>query len=422
MAMETALPASTPSGGDAAGIGGRSRPVACIVSTSFDQDPRAQKVVASLAGMGLRVVVLAWDREMKGQVGEAPRTCSILRLGPRSQPGRGLLQLPALLLYWLRVTRILLANDFAAYHCNRFDTLLPALLARLVRRRPVVYDLHMSYSDRLSIHDRQPGMRLVRGVVAAVESFAVRNLVVHSFTDSAGFTEVLRSRGARSVSALVNVPRLAFGHGFSRREARPASVVVGRIGAFSSQLGQGAEDLLYLLRRNDEDGRPVDLKLLLVGNFVPASYRAEVAKHSADGRVAIHDYVPHEEVPGWYGRLDMAVIRYDVEGSARYGRLSTFQKVFEAMAMGVPMVVLANPDMEKLVQEVGCGIVPEQRDFEGIYQAVLHLARDGALRQRMSDAGRQAFVRRYHWEQEEKEVDRVYRRILALDGGAAPER
>jgi glycosyltransferase involved in cell wall biosynthesis len=320
------------------------------------------------------------------------------------------------------VVRILLANDFAAYHCNRFDTLLPALLAHLVRRRPVVYDLHMSYSDRLSIHDRQPGMRLVRGFVAAFERFAIRNLVVHSFTDSAGFTEVLRARGARSVSTLVNVPRLAFGRGFRRRDARPASVVVGRIGAFSSQLGQGADDLLYLLRRNDEEGRPVDLKLLLVGNFVPSSYRVEVAEHSADGRVAIHDYVPHEEVPDWYGRLDIAVIRYDVEGSARYGKLSTYQKVFEAMAMGVPIVILANPYMEELVKQVGCGIVPERRDFEGIYQAVLHLARDVDLRQRMSDAGRHAFAGRFHWEQEEKEVDRVYRRVLALDGGTAAGR
>jgi glycosyltransferase involved in cell wall biosynthesis len=392
----------------------RARPVACIVSGTYHKDPRARKVAASLAGMGLPVEVLAWDREGTGEAGEAPRTHSVTFLGPRSQPGRGLRQLPALLLFWLRATRLLLAGDFAAYHCNRFDTLVPALLACLVRRRPIVYDLHTSYSDRLSIHDRQPGMRLVRRLVAAAEAFAVRRLVAHGFTDSAAFTEALRARGARSASTLVNVPRLEFGRGFRDREARTAPVVVGRIGAFSAQLGQGADDLLYALRRNDEDGRPVDLRLLLVGNFVPASYRAELAEHEADARVTIRDYVPHEEVPAWYGGLDVAVITYDVAGGARYSRLASAQKVFEAMAMGVPMVLLANPWMEELVQRVGCGIVPERRDFEGIYRAVQRLARDPGLRRRMGLAGRRAFVRRFHWEREEEELHRVYRRVLRL--------
>ena len=154
------------------------------------------------------------------------------------------------------------------------------------------------------------------------------------------------------MSTLVNVPRLDFGRGFRARRARAAPVVAGRIGAFSAQLGQGAEDLLYALRRNDEDGRPVDLRLLLVGNFVPDSYRAEVAERAADPRVTIRDYVPHEEVPAWYAGLDVAVVAYDVAGGARYSRLASAQKVFEAMAMGVPMVLLANPSMEALVRRV----------------------------------------------------------------------
>ncbi|MET0399261.1 MAG: glycosyltransferase [Longimicrobiaceae bacterium] len=406
----------------AGGAAGHGRPVACIVSSSFDRDPRARKVVASLAGMGLRVVVIAWDREGRGRTAEAPGDHAVVWLGPRSQPGRGLRQLPALLAFWLGTIRLLLANDFAAYHCNRFDTLLPALLACLGRRRPIVYDLHTSYADRLRIHDRQPGMKLVRGLVAAAEGFAVRRLAAHCFTDSAPFTRELRSRGARSASTLLNVPRLDFGRGARPRQARAAPVVVGRIGAFSAQLGQGADDLFHVLRRNDEEGRPVDLRLLLVGNFVPASYRAEVAARAEDARVTLCDYVPHEAVPAWYARLDVAVIAYDVAGGARYSRLASAQKVFEAMAMGVPMVLLANPYMEALVRRLGCGVVPERRDFEGIYGAVLHLARDGALRERMGRAGRRAFVRRYHWEREEEELARVYRRVLAPEPRGAAAR
>ena len=362
------------------------------------------------------MVVVGGDREGKGEVGAAAPGLSDARRGPRSQPGRGLRQLPALLLYWLGVVRLLVAGDFAAYHCNRFDALVPALLACLVRRRPVVYDLHTSYADRLRIHDRQPGMRLVRALVAAAEGIAVRRLVAHSFTDSAAFTEALRTRGAHSVSTLVNVPRLAFGRAFREREARAAPVVVGRIGAFSAQLGQGVDDLLHLLRRNDEDARPADLRLLLVGNFVPSTYREEVAARAADGRVEIHDYVPHEEVPGWYGRLDVAVVTYDVAGGARYSRLASAQKVFEAMAMGVPLVLLANPYMEELVRQVGCGVVPARRDLEGVYQAVLRLALDPELRRRMGRAGRDAFVERFHWEREEREIRAAYRRILEYDG------
>jgi glycosyltransferase involved in cell wall biosynthesis len=391
------------------------RAVACIVSNSFDKDPRAQKVVASIANLGLRVTVLAWHRESSQPSDHHPYAYSVLRFGPRAEPGRGLRQLPALLIFWLRVIKVLVGNDFAAYHCNRFDTLVPAMFAYLFRRRPIVYDLHTSYADRLHIHNRQPGMKLVRRVVAIAEDFAIRRVAAHCFTDSAAFTETLKLRGARSASTLLNLPRRDFDRNLENRTTREGPLIVGRIGAFSAQLGQGAEDLLYILRRNDEEDRPLDLRLLLLGNFVPASYRLEITKQAADPRITIRDYVPHSQVSMWYKRLDIAVITYDITGGARYSRLASAQKVFEAMAAGVPMVLLSNPYMERLVQEIGCGVVPEQRGFEGIYQAVLHLARDPDLRARMGDAGQQAFVQRYNWEHEEIELHRVYRRLLTAE-------
>lgn len=392
------------------------RVIAFLVATSFDVDPRARKVAMTLADAGFGVSVFAWDRDGRGRSSETLGRITIRRVGPQTSIGTGLRQLPALLAFWVKAIAFLAQSRLAAIHCNRFDTLPPALLVGWLRRIPIVYDLHMSYADRLGIHTAQIGMRLVRRCVRWLESLALRKLVAHAFTDSQPYTESLEQRGVSVASTILNVPSRRFGEGSgdTRPSASETQITIGRIGAMSEQLGQGVEDLLAISRRLTFDARQLDVRLILVGNFVPADYGKRIRDLVADVpyEIIIADYVPHEQVPLWYRKMDFSVITYEVAGRARYGRLSTSQKVFEALACGVPIVYLGNAYMEELVMRLGAGLVPDRRDQEGIYECVLQLVRNRSLRTRMAEAGRTGFLEGWYWEAQEEIIRTTYHAVL----------
>lgn len=391
--------------------------VAFLLSTAPEMDPRARKVAHSLAAAGHAVTLIAWDRRGRGTRRECFEGLDLLRFGIPASSGSGLRQLPAMLAFWARAVWHLIATSYAVVHCNRFDTLVPALCAGLLRHRPVFYDLHMSYADRLAIHDTQPGMRLVRRTVAAVELYALRHRVGHAFTDSPVYTRELQRRGVSAVTTLLNLPPLAFAATLPDPPPREDAFTFGRIGAFSRQLGQGAEELVHLLQRLRAEAPELDARLLCVGNFVPAGYLRDVQQCAAPfGHCTINEYVSQAEVPAWYARLDLSVIHYQVAGAARYMRFASVQKLFECMACGVPVVLLANDYVESVVREVGCGVVPERRDAEGLFQACLLLARDPGRRAQLGAAGRRTFLERYHWEREEEQLVRAYRSITRRTG------
>ena len=386
--------------------------IAFLVSNSFDEDPRAQKIARSLIQFGHTLSVFAWDRDGSKPELETQQGISIRRVGPTSRAGHGLRQLPAMLVYWRRVVRFLIGGDFSVIHCNRFDTLVPALVACVFRRRPIVYDLHTSYADRLRIHDAQWMMPVVRRLVMAFETIALRRWVFHAFSDSPQYSDALRERGVRSVSTLMNLPSADFGITEDRSHSH-GKITFGRIGAFSEQLGQGADDLFFILERVRREYPSVNVHLQLVGNFVPADYVERVRERMRPlaSDVTLVDYVPYESVREWYARLDIAVITYAVSAGARYSQLATSQKLFECMAYGIPVVLVANPLMERIVSDVGCGIVPLARDHAGIYEGFLKLVLNPELRRSMGANGQRAHRDRYHWEIEASELNRVYQAI-----------
>ena len=66
-------------------------------------------------------------------------------------------------------------------------------------------------------------------------------------------------------------------------------------------------------------------------------------------------------------------------------------KIFEAMAVGVPTIYAApSGDGSDIVDRCGCGIVVAPMDAAALANAVLTLARDGALRARLAQAAVQS--------------------------------
>jgi len=73
-------------------------------------------------------------------------------------------------------------------------------------------------------------------------------------------------------------------------------------------------------------------------------------------------------------------------------------KVFDYMALGIPMIVSDNPTLVKLIESNGCGICVPPEDASCVKDAIEHLVRNAKLRTEMSKKSKELFRNMYNLE------------------------
>jgi len=116
---------------------------------------------------------------------------------------------------------------------------------------------------------------------------------------------------------------------------------------YISNLG-AREGHLILVRAIDElRSRGVHVNCVLVGDGpMKDELEKAVGNHDLRDRVFIVGSVPHEEIVSYYGVLDVFVVPREDDRAARY---TTPLKPYEAMAMGIPLVVSDLPALEEII-------------------------------------------------------------------------
>jgi glycosyltransferase involved in cell wall biosynthesis len=131
------------------------------------------------------------------------------------------------------------------------------------------------------------------------------------------------------------------------------------------------------------------------------SMRAELDARAADpalaGRLFVLDAVAPTELHDWVASAD--VVALPIQPTTLNHRLTTPNKLFEAMAAGVPVVAGDLPGMAAIVRETGCGVLVDPTDPVAIAAAIRGvLALSSADRAAMGRRGLDAHLDRYNWE------------------------
>jgi glycosyltransferase involved in cell wall biosynthesis len=110
---------------------------------------------------------------------------------------------------------------------------------------------------------------------------------------------------------------------------------------------------------------PVDVHLVLLGyGPLQAKLAREAARPEHGGRLHVLPAVPPEELLDWVGSAD--VVAMPIQPSTLNHRLTTPNKLFEAMAAGAPVVASDLPGMAPIVRETGCGVLCDPTDVASI--------------------------------------------------------
>jgi glycosyltransferase involved in cell wall biosynthesis len=139
-----------------------------------------------------------------------------------------------------------------------------------------------------------------------------------------------------------------------------------------------------------------DLVLMGYGALEAELPRLIAASPAAD-RIHVMRAVPPEELHDWVAAADVAAM--PIQPSTLNHRLTTPNKLFEAMAAGVPVVASDLPGMATIVRETRCGVLCDPGDpgsIAGAIRTILEGPPDE--RRAYGERGARAARDTYSWE------------------------
>lgn len=147
-------------------------------------------------------------------------------------------------------------------------------------------------------------------------------------------------------------------------------------------------------------------KLLLVGSGGNEAKLKEQAKQERiEKEVEFTGWQSFALVPSYIAAGKICPIPHIASGHTN----STIpHKIFQAMAMGKPVIVSSVKPLERIIKETGAGLVYPSENAQALAEAVIRIYQDGALATRLGEAGKRAVKKRYNWEAEGKKLVTLY--------------
>ena len=160
-----------------------------------------------------------------------------------------------------------------------------------------------------------------------------------------------------------------------------------------------------------------NLFVLLVGDHifaedaeVPKSLRQMADRLGISGRVIFTGF--RRDVPRLYAAMDVFILATDLEACGRV--------LFEAMAMGKPVIGTDNGGTPEIVVDRVTGLLFPYGDAKGLSEKIAWLLEHPAEMARMGIAGRRRVEENFTIEQYMEKTQKVY--LELLEGGRASRR
>jgi glycosyltransferase involved in cell wall biosynthesis len=282
---------------------------------------------------------------------------------------------------------------------------LTAVLVGRLRRIPVVLDMAENYpamiQDVWDAGRSRLGDRLVRNpkLIALVERMSVR-LADHVLVVVDESRDRLAAMGvpAAKMSVVMNTPSVDRAQEPGAGSPRNAGgLVVAYLGLLEAPRGLGtAIEAMREVRR-----RLPGARLRIIGSGRDEAQFREQARQA--------DVTDSVEFLGWldYGKALNELAHCDV-GLVPHHATASWQttipnKLFDYMSLGKPVIVSNARPTERIVTEERCGLVFADQDARSLAEAIVAMG-DPSLREACGRQGRDAIVRRYNWEADERRL------------------
>ena len=294
------------------------------------------------------------------------------------------------------------------WHANDLETVPLALGLRDRFGGRVVYDAHEIYLEAAGRARLDP---IRRAILRGAERRWVRRIDGSLTVNAALAAELARRDGLDPVVVRNCPPAWAPPPGFvsplraagAEAGLDPARPIVIAHGGF--QVHRGFEELL-------EAAEPLeDVNVVFLGyGGLEAQYRGIAAAPPWRRRLAVLAAVPPDELLGWLAGADLAACL--IQPSTLNHRLSTPNKLFEAIAAGVPLLAADLPAIGEIVRRCEVGRLVDPTDVGAIRRGIRELIDDPAARAAMTEHERSAAAAELNWAHEFAGLAALYERLV----------
>ncbi len=421
--------------------------VCMFVSNDCRNDSRVLREAATLVGSGLDVTIcatpgtdlplidtaagasilrvpsLSWRQRLGRGTGPGSKSDHARRRGPVArvlrpirQLASAMLQLQAMVAFHRACVDALQGSRIDICHAHDLDT-LP--VANAIARRhgaKLVYDSHELFVDRAM---DEPQNQLLRRLCLQLERHLARRCDAVITVNGSLARELSHRLGIDPPTVVMNVPSLSDQPApTSRRVLRDAigaddaAAILIYTGAIIPR--RGLEQVIAALRELPA------CRLVLLG-YGDRSYKDRL-RHLADAarlgsRVSFLGPVPPEDVLRHVAGADLAVAPIQNVNLSYY--LCLPNKLFEAIAAGVPVIASDFHELRRVVLGFDVGLTFDPADPSDIARAARTILDDPQRRAQMRQNTTRA-VARYNWARQGAKLTAVYERLAA--GGPAGDR
>jgi glycosyltransferase involved in cell wall biosynthesis len=368
-------------------------------SNPISPDPRVEKIARSLSAYGYNVVAIGWDRDRTSKQPKEQEQdgLQITRLYIPARYGTGLMNLPALLLwqiglFWWLVTHRL---SYQVIHACDFDTILPALLIKVIWKKLVIYDIFDFYADHLR---RTPDF--IKRAIRTMDFWAIEKADGVILVDEARVHQIRGSHPKVCISVYNSPEDVAFQHSEEQYPSEEGTLRIAYIGLL--QVERGIFEMIDVLRYHPK------WHLDIAGFGGDEKPIVALAKDLSN--VTWHGRVSYDRAIALSGQADVLFATYDPTIPNHH--YSSPNKIFEAMMLGKPVIVAENTNMDRMIEEANCGIIVKYGDSVTLENALILLANDLGLRKTLGKNARRAYEEVYSWQKMQVRLKDFYCQIL----------
>jgi glycosyltransferase involved in cell wall biosynthesis len=287
---------------------------------------------------------------------------------------------------------------------------LTAVLVGRVLRIPAVLDMAENYpamiQDVWDAGRARRGDRLVRNprLIGAVERVAVR-LVDHVLVVVDESRDRLAAMGvpASKMSVVMNTPSVDRGQELQAINAEhsdvrnPDDLVIAYLGLLEAPRGLGtAIQAMREVRR-----RLPRARLRVIGSGRDEGlFREQARQAGVTDCVEFLGWLEYRQALSVLTRCDVGLVPHHATAS---WQTTIPNKLFDYMSLGKPVIVSSARPTERIVTEERCGLVFKDQDAAALAEAIVSMG-DPAVSEACGRRGREAIVRRYNWEADERRL------------------
>jgi glycosyltransferase involved in cell wall biosynthesis len=360
--------------------------IAFIRNSDVRYDTRLRKAMSESVECGFSSIFFGWIRDGGSQPDKQQyineKQISTTYFLSEAKFGVGFRNIFRLFAFnlWLLKKIIEKRKSYNAIYVCDLDVAVPALLAKILFKKKIIYDIFDFYAHTHSMHKQ------IRKIVESIE-YCVCRFADQVIVCTEKRAETLFKKTNVIPIIIYNTPNfpatVSDNHNENPIQKKFSIVYVGTLPEKSRLL----QEITELIKLNP------DIDFHVAGSGPLREYFEDAAKSYSN--IFFHGLITNDVALKLQSRADILFATYDP--SLEINRNSAPNKVYEAMALGKPIIVCKNTDADDIITKNCCGYSIKYDANE--FMSVIRIYEDNfQLRDLHGKNGRKLYDSVYHWD------------------------